>query len=100
MVNSSSKSFQGATQLDASVSCKLWNILNHEFSPNITKERLIAYCFVCFRSFPFFVQKRVGSSSFSTNLQRNHAIGGLQLQADVSTNSCVSSFVFRIVNYH
>lgn len=53
MVNSSSKSFQGATQLDASVSCKLWNILNHEFSPNITKEMFIAYRFIRSCSFPF-----------------------------------------------
>lgn len=48
--------------------------------------------------FLFLVQKGAGSSSFSTNLQRNHSIGGLHLQADVSTDSCVSSSVFRIVN--
>ncbi|RHN49886.1 putative ribonuclease H [Medicago truncatula] len=34
--------------------------------------------------------KGAGSSSFSTNLQRNHSIGGLHLQADVSTDSCLS----------
>jgi len=98
MVNPSSKSLQGATQFDASVSCKLWNVLNHEFSPSITKEMFIAYRFICSCSFAFLKQKGAGSSSFSRNLQRNHSIGGLQLHTDVSTDSCVSSSLFGIVN--
>jgi hypothetical protein len=51
--------------------------------------------FVCFPS--FLVQKGAGSSSFSSSLQRNH-INGLQLQAEFSTNTCVSLFEFCVVN--
>jgi hypothetical protein len=51
--------------------------------------------FVCFPS--FLVQKGAGSSSFSPSLQRNH-INELQLQAEFSTNTCVSLFEFCVVN--
>ncbi|XP_058773170.1 uncharacterized protein LOC131647277 isoform X2 [Vicia villosa] len=52
MVNSSSKSLQGALQVDDS--------------------------------------KGGGSFSFSTNVQKKHCTSGLQLQADLSTNTCIS----------
>ncbi|CAK8533684.1 unnamed protein product [Lathyrus sativus] len=52
VVNSSSKSLQGAFQVDDS--------------------------------------KGGGSFSFSTNVQRKHCISGLQLQTELSTNTCIS----------
>jgi hypothetical protein len=61
----------------------------------VTKKMFIVNRFVCLPS--FLVQKGAGSSSFSPSLQRNH-INGLQLQAEFSTNTCVSLSVFCIIS--
>ncbi|CAK8533685.1 unnamed protein product [Lathyrus sativus] len=78
VVNSSSKSLQGAFQVDDSNpnSNGGRTIMPNSSSQNCTKQ-LDTY-------------KGGGSFSFSTNVQRKHCISGLQLQTELSTNTCIS----------
>ncbi|XP_058778707.1 uncharacterized protein LOC131652767 [Vicia villosa] len=78
MVNSTSKSLQGALQVDDS-------------NPNSNGGRTImtnSSSHNC--AMQLDTNKGGGSFSFSTNVQRKHSTSGLQLQAELSTNTCIS----------
>ncbi|PNX77515.1 hop-interacting protein thi034, partial [Trifolium pratense] len=80
MANSSSKSSQGALQVDASDPYSYGgrtNMVNSSSKSLQGSPQLDA-------------SKGAGSSSFSTSLQRNHTINRLQLQAEFPTNTCLS----------
>ncbi|CAI8594433.1 unnamed protein product [Vicia faba] len=75
-VDSSSKSLQGALQVDDS-------------NPNSNRGKTIM-ANSSSQAMQLNTNKGGGSFSFSTNVQRRPCISGLQLQTELSTNTCIS----------